>query len=176
MKKPVRPSAPESQRSQWLERLVDAVQHLADEVRVVRDVLEETREDLSWMTRNGIPGKHSEHKRITCMARDPLAADAIEHLAVVTSTPAFVNSAELSAEVFDELVSEIAEVVTVIGQEQVNLLLVALDDARAKLVAAIKSSAISPSGSNSQEPLASPPSQESASPPIVKSSETGRLF
>ena len=108
------------------------------------------------------------------MARDPLAADANEHLAVLTSTPAFVNSSELSAEVFDELVSEIAEVVTVIGQEQVNLLLVALDDARTKLVAAIKSSAASPSAS--MEPLASPPSQESASPPTVKSSETRRLF
>ena len=174
MKKPVRASAPESQRSQWLERLVDAVQHLADEVRVVRDVLDETREDLSWVTRNGIPGQHSEHKRITCMARDPLAADANEHLAVVTSTPAFVNSSELSAEVFDELVSEIAEVVTVIGQEQVNLLLTALDDARTRLVAAIKTSAASPGASN--EPLASPPAQESASPPTVKSSETGRLF
>ena len=93
---------------------------------------------------------------------------------VLTSTPAFANSSELSADVFDELVSEIAEVVTVIGQEQVNLLLTALDDARAKLVAAIKTSAASPSAS--KEPLASPPSQESASPPIVKPSETGRLF
>ena len=104
MKKSVRASAPESQRSQWLERLTDAVNRLADEVRVVRDVLDETREDLGWLTRNGIPGRHGEHRQIVRMARDPLASNANELLEVITSTVASANSSGLAPDVFDELI------------------------------------------------------------------------
>ncbi len=174
MKKSAIASAPESQRSQWLERLTDAVNRLADEVRVVRDVLDETREDLGWLTRNGIPGRHGEHTRIVRMARDPLAPDANELLEVVTSTVASANSSELAPDVFDELVSEIAEAVTVVGQEQVNLLLSALDDVRAKLLAAIKASPIQPKAE--KQPASQSSAPQSDSVPSAKPSETRRLF
>ena len=175
MKKSARASAPESQRSQWLERLTDAVNRLADEVRVVRDVLDETREDLGWLTRNGIPGRHGEHRQIVRMARNPLAPNANELLEVITSTVASTNSSELSPDVFDELVSEIAEVITVVGQEQVNLLLHALDDARTKLLSAIKTPASPPIADKERISSEPPPSQPTlvASP---KPSETGHLF
>ena len=173
MKKSARASAPESQRSQWLERLTDAVNRLTDEVRVVRDVLDETREDLGWITRNGIPGHHGEHMQIIRMARDPLAPDANERLEFRTSTSG--NSSELAPDVFDELVSEIAEVVTVVGQEQVNLLLHALDDARTKLLAAIKTPASPPIAGKERISSEPPPPQPTlvASP---KPSESGHLF
>ncbi len=148
---------------------------LTDEVRVVRDVLDETREDLQWVTQNGIPDHHGEHPQIVRMARDPLEPDANELLEVLTSTVASSNSSELAPEMFDELVSQIAEVVTVVGQEQVNLLLSALDDAWPKVFAAIKaSSSVTPNAD--QESTAPPSSQPSTSQAVAKPSETRSLF
>lgn len=169
LKKSARASAPESSRSQWLERLTDAVNHLAEELRVVRDVMDEIREDLGWITRNGIPGRHGEHKQLVRMARDPLAPNANASLRVLTSTVESANSSELAPDVFDELVSEITEAVTVIGQEQVNLLLTALDDARAKLVAAIKASSAVPNVENAL-------TTSESLPPATKPTGAGRLF
>ncbi len=174
MKKSASASAPESQRSQWQDRLADAVSRLADEVRVVRDVLDETREDLQWVTQNGIPDHHGEHPQIVRMARDPLEPDANELLEVLTSTVASSNSSELAPDVFDELVSQIAEAVSVVGQEQVNLLLSALDDAWPKVFAAIKASSVTPNAG--QESTALPSSQPSSSHASAKPSETRSLF
>lgn len=143
---------------------------LADEVRVVRDVLNEVREDLGWVTRNGIPGHRGEHTQIVRMARDPLSPDANERLETQRSSAD--ESGSPSA--FDELVSEITEAVTVVGQEQVDLLLTALDDVRAKLLAAIKAPQ---ARSNADKAIAAP--QSSVLPNDIASlnpSERGRLF
>ncbi len=75
-----RTSAPELARLQHLERLTDAVNRLADEVLLVRDVLDETREDLRWLTRNGLSHQPTVHKQLVRSARDPLAPDANERL------------------------------------------------------------------------------------------------
>lgn len=148
---------------------------LADEVRVVRDVLDETREDLQWVTQNGIHDHHGEHPQIVRMAREAPAPDANELLEVLTSTVASSNSSELAPEVFDEIVSQIAEVVTVVGQEQVNLLLSAMDDAWPKVFAAIKaSSSVTPN--TGQESTAPPSSQPCTLQAAAKPSETRRLF
>ncbi len=147
---------------------------MTDELRVARDVMDEIREDLSWVSRNGVPGHREGHTQLLRMARDPLASDANELIEVITSTVASANSSEHSADALDKLVSEIAEFVTVFGQEQVNLLLSTLDDARSKLVAAIKTSSATPSASQeSTVPLSSPPS---TSPAPVKPSQTQSLF
>ncbi len=129
---------PHTLQPQLLERLTDAVNRLADEVRVVRDVLDETREDLGWLTRNGLPNQTTVHTQLVRMARDPLAFDANERLEFRRFVFPSASCSTLASEQFDELVSEIAEVVTGTGQEQINLLLGALDDMRVKLVAAIK--------------------------------------
>ncbi len=174
MTKSARTSAPESSRSQHVERLTDAVNHLADEVRVVRDVLSEIREDVGWVSRNGIPGRQGEHTQIVRIASDPLAPDANVRREVRTSTVGQGGSSEFSPNAFDALVSEIAEAVTVVGEEQVNLLLTALDDVRAKLVAAIKSPTVQPKPSKKTGAL------EPSSPPLpatsLTPSEPGRLF
>ncbi len=111
---------------------------LADELRVVRDVMDDVREDLSWVTRNGISGQATHHTRVVRMARDPLAPDAAAHLELRTYTLEPKSVSGISPEVFDELVAEIAEAMTVVGQEQLNMFLTALDDARTKLMSAIK--------------------------------------
>ncbi len=171
MTKSARTPAPEPARLQHLERLTDAVNRLADEVRVVRDVLSEIREDLGWVTRNGVPGYRGEHTQLVRMACDPLAPNANDRLEVRSSTIGPSGSSGFSPDTFDALVSEIAEAITVVGQEQVNLLLTALDNARAKLLAAIKTPSVDPkrettaAASEQLEPI-----------PTDKPSKPGQLF
>lgn len=174
MAKSARSPAQESRRSDWLEPLTDAVNRLTDEIRVARDVADEFRIDFAWLLQNGMPHQPQEFVILKRMARDPLAEDAIEHLESAVSAIRRSHSSELAAEAFDELMSEIAEVVTFVGQEQVNLILSALDDARANLVAAIKATSVMPSAS--QESTAPPSLQPSTSQDSAKPSETRSLF
>lgn len=151
VRKATRSAATESNRLEHVEKLADAISQLTEEVRVVRDVLDEIRDDLGWVTRNGIPGQPTVHTQLIRMAADPLAPDANERLEFRQFTREASNFFEFASGTLEELVSEIAEVVTGTGQEQVDLLLSALDDVRAKLVAAIKSA---PHEANSADPNA----------------------
>ncbi len=171
------PSTPvsASPRQQQVERLTEVVGRLTDEVRVVRDVLDDIREDLSWITRNGIPSHPVQHTRVVRMARDPLAPDARDHLELRTYTLEPHGSSEISPKVFDELVSEIAEAVTVIGQEQLNMFLMALDDARAKLLAAIKTTSPKPIERETNA-LSEPPVAARTAVAATEVPERGRLF
>ena len=175
MKKSSPATAPASPRGQQAERLTDVVGRLADEVRVVRDVLDDIREDLSWITRNGVPTRSIEHTRVLRMARDPLAPDARDHLELRTYTLEPRGSSEISPKVFDELVSEIAEAVTVIGQEQLNMFLMALDDARAKLLAAIKTTSPKPTERETNA-ISEPPLVAPSAVAAAEVSERGHLF
>ncbi|MBM3970825.1 MAG: hypothetical protein FJ302_13355 [Planctomycetes bacterium] len=145
---------------------------MTDELRVARDVMDEIREDIGWVTRNGIPGHRDGPSQLLRMARDPLAADASERLEVRLNQGAATDSPAFSPEKFDELLLEIAEVVTVVGQEQLNLLLTALDSARDRLLTAIKSPAADPK-SKAKSSEAQHRSQP-ATPP--KPAGRGRLF
>lgn len=168
MAKSAKSSAAESGRPQLMERLTDAINRLADEVRVVRDVLDETREDLGWLTRNGLPHQTTVHTQLVRMARNPLAPDANERFEFRRFVFPNAGHSTLASERLDELVSEIAEVVTGTGQEQVNLLLGALDDVREKLIAAIKAS------EDRQD--AEVDSPETSSPTSRRSAKQGELF
>ena len=138
----------------------------------MRDVLDETRGELSWLTQNGIVGLAGEHCRFIRRTNGPLAPEANERGIVVAATTE--SSTEVLAEVFDELVSKIAEIVTVVGQEQANLLLSAIDELRAKLVTTIKSAAVTPSADTE---LSAPKSSPEATAQIpATSSEPRRLF
>ena len=104
MKKSATASAPEPRRSEHIERLTDAVNHLAEEVRVVRDVLDEVRDDFGWLTRNGIPGQRTVHTQLLQMARDPLAPDANERLQFRRFSSGEPAGSAIAADVLDELV------------------------------------------------------------------------
>ncbi|MBI1314485.1 hypothetical protein GC176_24600, partial [bacterium] len=60
--------------------VADSVDRLTAEVRVLRDVLDEIREDFSWVTRNGLPVQPVIHTRVKRMALDPCADDWGERL------------------------------------------------------------------------------------------------
>ena len=175
MKKASPATAPASPRRQQAERLTDVVEKLAEEVRVVRDVLDDIREDLSWITRNGLPTRSIEHTRVLRMARDPLAPDARDHLELRTYTLEPRGPSEISRKVFDELVSEIAEAVTIIGQEQINMFLMALDEARTKLLAAIKTPAPMTACCETNA-ISEPPPVAQTAVTATEIPERGRLF
>ena len=115
MKKPARAPAAEPRRSEHIERLTDAVNHLAEEVRVIRDILDEVRGDFGWLTRNGIPGQRTVHTQLLQMARDPLAPDANERLQFRRFSSGDPAGSAIASDVMNEMVSEIAEVVTGTG-------------------------------------------------------------
>ena len=145
---------------------------MTDELRVARDVMDEIREDLSWVSRNGIPGHREGHMQLRRMARDPLAVDANERIEVCLINREAADSTAFAPDKFDELVSEIAEIVTVVGQEQLNLLLTALDNARERLLAAIKTPAPDPKPKGKS--AASEHRSQSATP--AKPTGPGHLF
>ena len=89
--------------------------HLAEEVRVIRDILDEVRGDFGWLTRNGIPGQRTVHTQLLQMARDPLAPDANERLQFRRFSSGDPAGSAIASDVMNEMVSEIAEVVTGTG-------------------------------------------------------------
>jgi hypothetical protein len=62
--------------------VAESVDRLSAEVRCLREVLDEVREDFSWVTRNGLPIRSMEHVRVYRMARDPNADDWAARLVI----------------------------------------------------------------------------------------------
>ncbi|MFO1003478.1 MAG: hypothetical protein U0936_24360 [Planctomycetaceae bacterium] len=62
--------------------VIPGIERLADEISGLRQVLDEIREELSWVTRNGIPVQPIEHIHVTRMARDVTAGNWKERLKV----------------------------------------------------------------------------------------------
>lgn len=174
MTKPTRASAPESTRSQHVEQLTDAVHRLADEVRVVRDVLSEFHTDFSWLLQNGMPHQPQELVVVKRMARDPLAADWSERL-VVERFPLPRSEADRSSLSMDDLEAVALEMQSAfvgIAEGQLDMVLTALDVLRQRILSALARRDI--------EPLNSPPApatQNSREPDAVPArSKQGELF
>lgn len=174
MKKPTRASAPESTRSQHVERLTDAVHRLADEVRVVRDVLSDFQTDFSWLIQNGVPHQPQEFVVVKRMARDPLAADWSERL-VVERFPLPQSEADLSSLSMDDLEAVALEMQSAfvgIAEGQLDIVLTALDELRGRILSAL--------ARRDTEPLNSPPAPATQNSPVPEavptSSKQGELF
>lgn len=85
------PSAPA--QSTEADPLHESVDRLAVEIRLLREVMDEMREDVSWVTRNGLPHQPIEQVVVKQMARDPCAKDwgplQLRPLRRPTSSPSF---------------------------------------------------------------------------------------
>ena len=68
------------------DQLVKSVDRLTTEVQLLRQVMDEIREDFSWVTRNSPPARAIEHVHVKRMALDPCAEDWGEHLEIERST------------------------------------------------------------------------------------------
>ena len=150
--------------------LAEAIHHLGDEVRVLRDVLDEFREDFSCLIRNGMPIQPVEHIAIKRMAADPLAEDWAQRLEVVRTTlPVARSRSQLDPESLGDLMEEFETVFTAVAQGQLEVMLIALDGVRDQIVSAIRKRA---------EPVtASSPKDIHAERKVSPAkSEPGRLF
>lgn len=78
--------------------LRDEVTDLKNQVRVLSDILDEIREELQWVTRNGLPVQVKEPLSpvpvLKRMAADPCAPDWAERLVIDYGIPAHVDKAE----------------------------------------------------------------------------------
>lgn len=162
------------------DRLQAAVEELAQNVRVLTDIVDELREDLSWLTRNGVP-----HQPVTVLVhRMPHVARKGSN----GSTEPSGGSLELSfarwpvhdptvdtladdqvrAAVIDDIVQRLAEPLGELAQEQLNILVSVIDHAHRELLKAIRQpQATSPANelATSASPHAKPRRRRTKPPP-----------
>ena len=119
--------------------LAESVDRLTDELRSLGTVLESVREDISWVTRNGLPVQPVEHIHLTRMARDPCAADWNERLvAERTMIHPPGQSSGLGSLDIERISEELRTTVETLAQGHLEPVLTALDEVRATLLRAIR--------------------------------------
>lgn len=142
-------------------RLTDAVEHLAQNVIVLSDILDVIREDLSWLTRNCVPA----HQPVGQAQETPTAPAVRKRTrrnrqgrtqSPDGSSNAISQSREAMDGIIDEVVMRLAEPLGEIAQEQLNILLGVLESARKEIATAIR-------GANHPAPLLDALMQPSAS-------------
>lgn len=79
---PSKPHKPLVNPAECTDPVAEAGDRLAAEVRCLREVMDDVREDLSWLTRNGLPVQPVEHVHVKRMARDVTAPNWDERLVV----------------------------------------------------------------------------------------------
>lgn len=118
--------------------LVAAVERLADELRILRDVIGEVREDISWVSRNGLPVQPIEHVVVKRMAKDPFAADWGDQLETIhLQSPQ--RTTNVDHDVIQKLTDGLRSAFEGIAQGQLEIVLTALDGVRTETLAVIGS-------------------------------------
>ena len=71
--------------SHHIDELRQEMQELRDNIQVLTDVLDEVRQELQWLSRNGLPppGRTPDRFVVNQMAADPCAKDWGERLVIV---------------------------------------------------------------------------------------------
>jgi hypothetical protein len=158
--------------------LAQAVDRLTAELSVFRQVIDEIREDFSWVTRNGLPVRPLEHVHVKRMALNPCAEDWGDRLEIERSTYLPRGSASpLESNTLDDVVDDLKATMEAAAQGQLEIVLTALDGVRAEILGALRrrhpdtpatSSGTRSSASSSSSP--SSPSSRSSSPSSAPSS------
>ena len=116
-----------------------SVDQLIGEVRCLREVLDEIREDHTWVTRNGMPVQPVEHVHVKNMARDVRAADWNDRLVIertILHPP--TRLVGLGSLELDRLMEELLGTVETLAQGQIEPVLNALEEVRRALPAAMQ--------------------------------------
>jgi len=138
-------------------RLQAAVEELAGNVRVLTDVVDQIREDLTWLTRNGLPHQplvvHVHRMPLVSVGEGNGRSFEFSLLSLPEHDPTSeaLSDDQLRDAVIDQVVDRLAEPLGQLAQEQLNTLLSVLDDAQRELLKAIR------------HPRAVSPAQETAS-------------
>lgn len=155
-----------------------AVDRLAQELTCLRQVLEEVREDFSWVTRNGVPVQPIEHVHVRKMAVDPCADDWGERLEIESSTFGGKGSASpLDSVALDQIADDLKTTFEAVAQGQLEIVLSALDGVRGEILTTLKrrsgvtaGESVRAAKPSSTPPYSPTPDDASAEPP------PGRLF
>jgi hypothetical protein len=125
------------------DRLQATVEELSQKVRVLTDIVDALREDLSWLTRNGIP-----HQPITVIVhRMPRVAGegirgtmelSFDQLPDRDPTIDTLSDDQVRTAVIDEIVERLAVPIGELAQEQLNVLLSIVDHAHRDVLQAIR--------------------------------------
>lgn len=121
------------------EPLVDAVHRLTAEITVFRQVMDEIREDFSWLTRNGLPVQPIEHVHVVRMALDPCADDWGDRLEIERSTyNPRPNASPLESDALDRVTEELTAALEAAAQGHLEHVLSALDGVRESVLSVLK--------------------------------------
>ena len=119
------------------EALTNSVNRLTGELRILRQVIDEVREDFSWVTQNGLPVQPVEYVRVKRMALDPCAEDWGEKL-VIERGEMSVRRSAIDLEQIERLVENFDATLEAVAEGRLEVILSALDGVRAELVKAIR--------------------------------------
>lgn len=176
---PSKPHKPLASPAEYTDPVAEAGDRLAAEVRCLREVMDEVREDLSWLTRNGLPVQPVEHVHVKRMARDVTAPDWDERLVVertVLHPPGQLSDVAIPE--LRRLAEELQSAVEHLLEGQIGPVLKAIDEVQAALIDAMQKSETEPSGvaREAWEEAAVSPSPVQPENPTPPSVRPGRLF
>jgi uncharacterized coiled-coil protein SlyX len=139
---PRRAAASPAEPETPVDRLQATVEELSQNVRVLTDVVDQVREDLRWLTRNGLPHQPL-HVLVHRMPLEPSATGGgsveLEFAALPPRDPtADLSDEQQRAAVIDELVERLAEPLGELAQEQLNALLSVMDEAHREVMETIR--------------------------------------
>ena len=136
---PTRRHVPSAAPVERASPLTESVDRLTSEIHCLRQVLDDVREDVSWLTRNGLPVQPVEHVHVRRMARDVNADDWSERLVIERTQlhPPGQFSAMGSLDV-GRIAEELRTTVEALNHRQLLPVLNALDVVRAALLNAMQ--------------------------------------
>lgn len=146
-----------------------SIDRLTETLARLCDIIDDLREDFSWVTRNGLPVQPIEHVHVKRMALDPCAGDWGERLEIERSTfPANAPAFTLDTAALDRIAESLTTTVEAVAQGQLEAVLNALDAVRHEILSAVGQQPDDP-------PAAAAPSPPSVSPP-PENRPRGSLF
>lgn len=170
-------SAPAAAPTSEPDPLALAVDRLTGELALLRQLMDEIREDFSWLTRNGLPVQPIEHVHVKRMALDPCADDWGDRLEIERSTyyPRGAVS-PLDSEALDQIADDLKTTMEAAAQGQLEIVLTAFDGVRAEILSALKRRRDGPVGESSDDAVAPRVPQSAPETPAKPKPPPGQLF
>ena len=157
--------------------LAESINRLTGELGALRHVLEDIREDFSWLTRNGLPVQPVEHVIVKRMALDPCGGDWADKLQVERLTfPSQSATSPLDSDALDRIADDLKITFEAVAQGQLEVVLNALDGVRTEILSVIKRREAVASVRTVAAPTVPEPQTTTAADPPAPSAQPGRLF
>jgi hypothetical protein len=128
-----RPAPAPPEREHRLDSLGDSLDKLSQEVRLLREVIDEIREEFSWLTRNGLPTQPIEHVTVKRMSKDSCAEDWAERL-VLEHNFVSIGRPRLDASCVREIVVRIECSFEAAATGQLGLILPVLESVKNRII------------------------------------------